>query len=168
MIKSVLSERDKMEVWRDVVGYEGLYMVSDMGNVAGLRFGFKIKKQNIGTDGKNIVYLRKDGKGKTVVVHKLVAIAFLGHVPCGYKVVVDHIDNDPLNNKLQNLQLITARENSSKDRVGGSSKYTGVVKTYNGKYIAKIKINKDNIYLGTFTYEIDAHNAYQDKLKTII
>ena len=54
-------------------------------------------------------------------------MAFFGHVPGGYKIVVDHIDNNRLNNHVSNLQLITQRENSSKDRKNGTSQYTGVV-----------------------------------------
>ena len=43
-----------------------------------------------------------------------------------HKLVVDHINNDPLDNRLENLQLISHRYNLSKDKKGGSSKFTGV------------------------------------------
>lgn len=64
------------------------------------------------------VYLTSDKGGqKNKKVHQLMAMAFLGHKPDGTtRVVVDHVDNNPLNNRLDNLQLISNRENVSKDK----------------------------------------------------
>jgi alkyl hydroperoxide reductase subunit AhpF len=95
-------------------------------------------------------------------------MAFLGHVPNGQKLVVDHIDGDKLNNNLNNLQVITNRENTSKDRSGGTSKYVGVSwSKQNKKWKAQIRIDGKQIYIGHFTNDIDASQAYQKKLKEI-
>jgi CRISPR/Cas system-associated protein Cas7 (RAMP superfamily) len=109
-----------------------------------------------------------NGKRKTREVHQLVAEAFLGHVPCGYKLVVDHIDNNKLNNRVDNLQLISQRENASKNMINKTSKYTGVYfdKSRN-KYGSRIQINRENIFIGRFDCELKAHLAYQNKLKEI-
>jgi len=65
---------------------------------------------------------------KSFKVHKLVAIHFLNHNPCGYKVVVDHIDGNPLNNHVNNLRLVSSRENINLgyDKKNTTSKYRGV------------------------------------------
>lgn len=57
-----------------------------------------------------------EGVSKTKAVHQLMAISFLGHKPNGLSAVVDHIDNNAVNNRLENLQLVSIRENSSKDK----------------------------------------------------
>ncbi len=167
------------EIWKDIKGYEGLYQVSNLGRVRNLdkevnssngrttyvRRG-RIIEGSMGKDYK-IVGLTKLGKRKTFYFHKLVAIEFLGHVPCGYDKIVDHIDGDKLNNNVNNLQITTQRLNMS--RRGGSSKYVGVYwYKRTRRWKAQIVFNGKKIGLGYFTNEIDAHNAYQKKLKEII
>ena len=94
------------EIWKDVIGYEGLYQVSNLGNVKSLRFNKeKILKQRIGTKGYFAVCLRKDKIVKTKEVHQLIAIAFLNHKPCGYKLVINHIDFNQKNNNILNRHL---------------------------------------------------------------
>jgi len=168
------------EIWKDVVGFEGLYQISDLGNVKSLarivpyenghdrNINERILKQSINSTGYNQVCLHKNGKGIVVKTHLLVSYAFLNHEPCKLEKVVDHIDNDPSNNNLLNLQLITHRENCSKDKRTGTSKYTGVnfCKKWN-KWVAKIYSNGKLYNLGAFKKEIDAHNAYQKTLAAI-
>ena len=163
-----------MEEFRDVPGWEGLYQVSNLGNVKSLGNDKakkeKILKQNlVGVISKQYfaVYFCVDGKRKTCRVHQLVAMAFLNHIPNGYiGLVVDHIDNNKLNNNLENLQLISVRKNNSKDKTGGASQYVGVCwHKPNKKWTAKIVINGKNKYLGIFKCELEASEAYQKALK---
>jgi len=128
----------------------------------------KILKNILGNNGYFAVNLYLNGKIKTFIVHQLVAIAFLNHTPNGYKLVVDHIDNDPLNNNLDNLQIITQRDNTSKDKKGGSSKFTGVfIHKQTGKWRALININDKLTHLGLFNCELAASQAYQKALKQL-
>jgi hypothetical protein len=175
------------EIWKDIPNYEGLYQVSNLGRVKSLKrivynnstnnilYTQKelIKKQKI----KSVLHIRryyivslfKNSLGKDYSVHQLVAMAFLGHVPCGMKMVIDHIDNDSLNNKLENLQIVTVRENCSKDKKNKTSKYIGAswCKQAN-KWMSSIRINKKQTYLGYFNCEFKAHLVYQNKLKEIL
>lgn len=173
-----------MEIWKDILGYEGLYQVSSFGRVKSLEKRVFMKRNNclktlkermfnarsIDAYGYHFVGLRKDGLKKNNKVHILVAIAFLNHTPNGYKIIVDHIDNIKANNKLDNLQLITPRENNSKDkwRLNPTSKYTGVslIKA-NNKWFSCISINGKNTYLGSFDNELDASKAYQKALLSV-
>ena len=155
----------QQEEFRPVPGYEGYYEVSNFGNVKSLT-NDKILKPCLDGRGYYKVTLSKDGKTKTIRIHILVATAFLGHKPDGYKIVVDHIDNNKLNNNLTNLQLITHRENISKDKKNGTSKYKGVYLEKNAnKWRSQILIDSKKKHLGLFTSEEEAHEAYQKALK---
>jgi hypothetical protein len=166
------------EIWKDIPGYEGMYQVSDIGNVKSLgremlNFGEypitikeKIMKPSRLSNGYLILSLSKNGFKKKITVHMLVAMAFLNHKPDGtHKIVVDHINNNKLDNRVVNLQLISQRENLSKDRKDGTSKYVGVCwKKSRNKWQVDIKIDGKRKYLGLFTDEYEAHLAYQKAL----
>jgi len=150
------------EIWKDIEGYDSMYQVSNKGRVKSLKFNKeRILIQSI-HNGYHLVQLSKDGKSKSINIHKLVAIAFLNHIPDGHNIVVDHINGDKSNNCVENLQLTSQRNNTSKDRRDGSSQYVGVCwhKRYD-KFNAQIMINKKIIQLGFYKNEDDAHKMYQ-------
>lgn len=164
---------NEIEIWEDVVGYEGLYEVSSFGNVKSLNYlrtkKEKLLKQCFDKNGYKQVRLYKNGISKTTPVHKEVAKAFHGHIPCGYDIVVDHIDNNKLNNYANNINLVTNRENSSKDRKGGTSKYLGVsLHKTSLKWVASIVIEGKKKHLGLFDLDFEASNAYQNALKKLM
>ncbi len=171
----------EVEIWKNIPDYEGLYQVSSYGRVKSLeRIVFnkgiypfvkkdKILRPIINKEGYFTLGLRKNSSDKRVFIHKLVAIAFLGHVPCGYKSVINHIDNNRLNNCVFNLEIVTQRENTNKKHIKSSSQYTGVSwDKPTIKWTSSIRINGKTKYLGRFINEIDAHLAYQKKLKEIL
>lgn len=104
-----------IEVWKDINGYEGLYMVSNMGNVKSLNYSRTGKERVLNTevrkDGYLMVTLCKDGKTKGYTVHRLVAKAFISN-PNGYP-VVNHKDCNPLNNRSDNLEWCTYSYNNT-------------------------------------------------------
>lgn len=158
------------EIWKDIIDYEGLYQVSNLGNIKSLKFKKeKILKKIINSAGYYSISLYKDNISKTHNIHQLVAIAFLNHKKCKYKSVIDHIDNNPLNNNINNLRITTQRENvfnkNGKKNGKYSSKYKGVyyIKETN-KWHSCIYLNKRNYYLGSFKTEIEAANEYEKKL----
>lgn len=169
-----------METWKDIPGYEGYYQASDLGNVKSksrvvqkvalgtMTINEKTLRPQMSSNGYKFVRLYKNCKAKRFKISQLVAMAFLGHVPCGHKIVVDHINNNKLDDRLSNLQLLTNRENLSKDKIG-SSKYTGVC--WNKackKWTATITINWSTKFLGNFDDEEEAAKAYQNALKTLV
>tara|TARA_R110001592_G_scaffold263658_2_gene529023 strand:+ start:1973 stop:2485 length:513 start_codon:yes stop_codon:yes gene_type:complete len=170
MINSLLS-RLGIEVWKDVLNYEGHYQVSNLGNVRSIKFN-KIKqiKHLITTSKRWRVNLYKKGK-KTSTNNRisvLVAEAFLNHKKCGHKLVVDHIDNNQINDKLYNLQVITHRQNLTKDRKNRTG-YTGVNKSKSGnRFNAGIRDGKKLIYLGSYKTPEEASQAYQKALSKLI
>lgn len=105
------------EVWRDVVGYEGYYVVSNKGIVKGLDrklnnnrfYKGKILKQREDKNGYLVINLNKGGDAKTLKVHRLVAISFLGIIDG--KNEVNHIDGDKKNNIVSNLEWVNSSEN---------------------------------------------------------
>lgn len=103
------------EVWKDVVGYEGRYMVSNFGNVISLNYcnSKKTKPISFRYRGTNNLYpyvhLTKNGQAKNWYIHRLVAIAFIPN-PNNYP-VVNHIDENPANNHVDNLEWCTQKHN---------------------------------------------------------
>lgn len=158
----------EVEIWKDIPNYEGLYQASNLGNIKSFKNG---KEKNL-SSSINCGYLRvcltKNGKSKAVRTHVLVAMAFHGHIPIGTTkgLVVDHKDNNKLNNHVDNLQLIPHRENCSKDKKNKTSKYTGVHwDKVLSKWSVKINFKERYIHLGHFDEEVDAANAYQKAKK---
>ena len=128
-----------------------------------------IKKTSISNVGYCLVSLYNKNKCKTISVHQLVAMTFLNHTPCGHKLVVDHINDNKLDNRLENLQLISNRENACRTQGSYSSKYKGVTwDKESKKWRARIDLNGKTIHLGRFNCELAASLAYQTKLKEIL
>ncbi len=178
----ILKSTNMNEIYKDIPCYEGYYQISNLGNVKSIPrkilnqgvFEF-ISKEKILKNGKcgkqgndyYAVTLYKNGSSKRFKIHQLMAIVFFNHQPNGNKIVVDHINNDRFDNRLENLQIISHRKNVSKDKKG-SSKYTGVCwRNDIKKWESNIWIEKAK-YLGSFDTEIEAHLAYQKALKEIL
>ena len=170
------------EIWKPVPGYEGLYECSNQGRVRSLnritidkngnnkKFKGRILKLSLNNSGYYRVELCKSSKLKRYTVHQLVMITFRNYKPNGNKTVINHKNNDPLDNRLVNLELRTQRENCSIDkwRHNYSSKYVGT--TYikrDNKWMSRIQINGIDVYLGRFKCEDKAGEMYQLALENI-
>lgn len=164
----------RKEIWKNIEGYEGLYQVSNSGRVRSLdryiehkqsgttfRRG-RVLKQSKSNNEYARVTLSKDGVLKYYTVHKLVAMIFLNHRPCGHKLVINHINFNKQDNRIENLEIITQRENSNQKHLNSNSKHTGVclVKKRN-KWTSNIWIGSKQVYLGIYKNEHIAHIRYE-------
>lgn len=167
------------EIWKQIKNYEGFYEVSNLGRIKSVSRTILRKGKWINIS-ERILLQTKDSRGYSKVrlsinsvkttkrIHVLVAIAFLSHMPDGFKIIVDHKNNIKSDNFLDNLQLITTRQNQSKDKKKGSSKYTGVCfKKNKNTWQAAIRINGKIKHLGYSKSEEEASLLYQNALKQI-
>jgi hypothetical protein len=172
--------KEELEVWKDIPGYEGLYQVSNLGNVKSLprewvagnggvrKHNGKILKGG-GHGGYRTVGLSNSVRKKTFHVHKLVAMAFLNHKSCGYELVVHHKNDNPSDNRVENLEITTQRDNVYKTQGKYSSKYKGVYWAEDrNKWRARIFINGKDKCLGQFECELEASKVYQKALKELL
>lgn len=139
-------------IYKDVVGYEGLYKVTNTGEIYSYqkqREGYsylakrktsrlykEIKMKQSFSNNYMIVVLRKDGKYKTCGVHRLVANAFIDNPD--KKPIVNHIDFNTKNNRVENLEWCTQYENVHHTMNNNRDKYCSGEENYR----AKIKNNQ--------------------------
>ena len=158
-----------IEIYKDVVGYEGIYKVSNLGNVKSIKFDKeKILNPVFYKNGYYSVNLSIQGIVKKKLIHQLVAESFLNHKICGHKLVINHINFNRIDNSLNNLEITTSRENLNRSHIKSSSKYVGVCwDRQRNKWRSRIIINGKSKHLGHFKDELEASEAYQLELSKI-
>lgn len=169
-----------IETWVDIPNYEGLYQASDKGGVRSLdrtvnhkdgsktfRKG-KVLKQTDNGRGYFHVFLSKNSVEKNSPVHQIVALCFLNHKPCGFNRVINHIDMNPKNNRLDNLEIVSVRQNLNRKHQKHTSKYVGVgYDKRKRKWRSRIYIDGERKYLGMFNCETAAHIAYESAISNL-
>lgn len=104
------------EIWKQVVGYEGLYEVSNLGRVRSSYWSPRKKQgeclRSGNLRGYRIVILCKDKTRYSALVHRLVAIAFLGEPPAVKRPTVNHKNLDKADNRLENLEWMSHADNN--------------------------------------------------------
>ena len=136
------------EIWKSIIGYEGLYEVSNHGNVRSVErliiysknrgthlHKSKNRKKSINGVGYYQVDLSKEGKRKCICVHRCVAEVFCEKI--NGKNVINHIDGNYLNNYYLNLEWVTPKENYWHAVIGGS------INKYGENHFASKLTNKD-------------------------
>ena len=160
------------EEWRCVAEYEGLYEVSSLGRIRSLGHttvdtknverSFKGRVLNLSTDsnGYNIKTLYLNRERCAFRLHRLIAQAFIPN-PNGLP-YIDHIDGNKENNNINNLEWVTAQENTERyhSKIESSSKYNKVsFSPSHKKWIAQLLVDGKSIHIGSFDSEEEAHFA---------
>ena len=149
------------EIWKDIEGYEGLYQVSNYGNIKSLskvvknaygvhRTEDKILKPQTKKDGYLQIQLSKNGKQKHYKVHRLVALTYIANpnnYPC-----VNHKDENKSNNHVSNLEWCTyeyntnygTRNKRASEKLKGKMKNKKLTKQQLEKRYRKVKCIEDN------------------------
>ena len=116
------------EVWKDVKGFEGLYQVSNIGNVKRLIsqrvFAERLIGRTIDRYGYVKRVLSKDGKNNHFTEHRLVAIAFISNPDD--KATVNHINGIKTDNRVENLEWNTNKENKQHAVINGITNKKGI------------------------------------------
>jgi len=145
--------------WKWIDGYENLYKICKNGDIISCKFNKeKILKPTINSRGYLHVTLYKNNKRKNLKIHRLIALHFIDN-PNNYQ-IVDHVNQNRVDNRIENLRWITHSGNNrnSKNR-GEYLKGVSFDKRHN-KFVAQIYIDYKHKNLGFFENEEEAHNVY--------
>lgn len=136
--------------------YPGLYAIVDADQVALVR-RFTWWPYKMGNTFYANTSFRAGGDRISDTMHRMI----LGMTD--RRIRVDHINHNGLDNRIENLRTCTQRQNTfnARPQKGKSSRYKGVFLD-NGRWRAKIGINRKNVHLGSFGSEIEAARAYDD------
>tara|TARA_R110000772_G_scaffold180536_1_gene291822 strand:+ start:800 stop:1294 length:495 start_codon:yes stop_codon:yes gene_type:complete len=157
-----------METFKDIPTWEGIYQVSDIGNVKSLprRYspGENILRPTVSRDGYLKVCLKANERKESFEVNRLMALAFISDSYTERDLVCDHIDRDRKNNKLSNLRLVSHRKNST--NTVRANRLTGAYRQGN-KWQASIGTMNKSKYIGLYATEMEAHQAYLKALELL-
>jgi hypothetical protein len=171
------------EIWKDILGYEGSYIVSNTGRVRSLARRVASNCSERGTrtvrerelkptmsKGYAMVILMKNNRRERKKIHMLVAEYFIGP---SNGLVIDHKDGNPLNNIASNLEYVSSRENTIRytNRKRKEGKMLGAYSEIkNGRvyWHSRIHFNGRQHYIGGFKTQEEASAAYLKKLKEVV
>ena len=141
------------EVWKDIEGVEGIYQVSNFGNVLSLNYknhGYSrqlVPKCN--NSGRLWVELFKEGKRKPMLIHRLVAMAFIPN-PNKFE-QINHKDENAKNNRVENLEWCTQKYN---------------IQYYLDRHPGKPKVNYSSNYKKRMSLKVNQYTREGKLIKT--
>lgn len=169
-----------MEIWKDILGYEGLYQVSNMGRIKSLG-RIKINHSKIQMVPERIKSLRKTKQGyllvdlyknniqKTLRVHRIVAEAFIDNAE--KKETVNHINGDKSNNKVENLEWATPSEQNFhfyKNKLKSDKNIKKAIKAMNKATSKKVLCLDTNIIYNSLTEAAKFNNISPSTIRKVI
>lgn len=161
-----------MEIWKNIVGYENLYLASNLGRIKSIERKVKCSEKGIRTVKERIlkqiiskrgyfeIKLSKSSVIKTKTVHRIIAECFL--VKDLERLYVNHKNKNKLDNCILNLEYVSHRENDCHgiDKSKTSSKYIGV-RLKKNRWESSIRFDGKKHHLGYFKTELEAHESYK-------
>ena len=144
------------EIWKDIVGYEGYYLVSSFGRIKNKKE--KIIFQTTTHHGYKRTVLQKKGIIKNFFVHRIVAESFIGPRPDGYQ--VNHKNLIRSDNNFQNLEYVTDSQNKKHSWLRRKNFYEI---TDNKKFRVKIWYKNKHFCFGTYNTPEEAEEVYKKK-----
>lgn len=160
------------EIWKDIEGYKGYFKISNLGRVLALdreiirsdgkinKFKSRILKNHVSKRGYYVTDIRMNNIRKTLYIHRLIATNFISN-PLNKK-QVNHIDSNPLNNSINNLEWVNNLENSCHrvKKYNYTSKYLGVGwDKYSNKWKSQIYFNGKSKHIGSYDTEEEAYQS---------
>ena len=153
--KNISYEDIKGEIWKDLDGFDIMYQVSNFGRIKNEK---RIIPQYLDKDGYCLIHLSFGKKTKLFRVHRLIAKSFIDNEY--NKKQVNHKNSNPSDNRIENLEWVSASENNCHKFIGKktSSIYRGVTYVIRDKrWLSQIQINHKKIHLGMFKTEKEAY-----------
>ena len=150
------------EIWKDIEGYEGLYQVSNYGNVRSLNYanrGF-VKKlvPKISNRGYQWVELAQNGKRRQITIHRIVATAFINN-PNNYP-VVNHKDENKTNNNVENLEWCTRSYNVKYSMERHPERFTNFLSGHKGNRKKRDFYKLKSKYANTHINQLDLNGEF--------
>ncbi|MBZ3643535.1 HNH endonuclease [Enterococcus faecium] len=141
------------EIWRPIEGYEGLYEISNLGKIkSNFRQGSTTDFLKISNNGNGYMMVRlcKNGKAKKYYLHRLLAQTFIDNPED--KPQVNHINENRSDNRLENLEWVTQKENNNH----GNHNLNSAISKRSGKAKKNVQLDLDGNELGRFDFLIEA------------
>lgn len=149
------------EIWKDIIGYEGMYQISNLGRVKSLSRVIQKKSGSTGiskekimasadNQGYRIIYLHKDAQKEKFTIHRLVATAFICNTE--NKTDINHINGIKSDNSIYNLEWVTKSENTL------HAYRTGLKKSLKGSDNPMSKLTEVNVIDIKFKYRNGGHS----------
>lgn len=161
-----------IEIWKDVVGYEGYYMISNIGRVKTVsrlkrskRNGVSpvkeyIRPPRVDKYGYHVITLCVDSKSKTFKIHRLVGIAFIPNPD--NKPQINHKDGNKSNNHIDNLEWVTGLENQQHAQKMG---LFNDLYTRKSKNVLQVDLNNNIISVWRSASECGRHGFKREQVR---
>lgn len=154
-----------MELWKPIPGYPD-YEASDLGRIKSLKLGrVRILVPLRTTKGYYRVGLYRDDSQFITMIHRIIYSTFVR--PLQKEELIDHIDRDKSNNRLENLRIATNSQNRANSFVNKGKKLPKGVKFWKGIYRADITSNNKRYYLGQYATAEEAAIVYDAKAREL-